>query len=218
MSQHPVNNIPVSTRQIRATSKIFGTIQIGAGLILSASLLLPAIMKGGDVLSPYVLCSTLDLKFKEGYLILGFLPVYYLFGFTTALFLFYGRLSKKGVTTPVLIIQTTATFFVMIGSGISLHLALLMPGKSFGMTFVGFALLAWWPIFFIFVANWFNFKQNFLGRLLLSTRLSALLNVIILAIITVDTLYYKERRVSYGLALSLVSSLILFLGKRESDR
>jgi cytochrome c biogenesis factor len=95
---------------------------------------------------------------------------------------------------------------------------MMIPEKSFGLTLIPFAILASLPLFILFIVPWFKRDRTFLKRLMSTTYICSLLNIILLSLVTLDALYSKLHGVEYGMYIALIGNALMLIASRSSKQ
>lgn len=209
------SQLPTPSKEAIHVPREGSILKLVGGLALAASFFMPALHLPNQKISHTALSiATLDLNIANGYLLVAIVPIFYLLGLTTSLVMIYGRFTQSGVSRGLLAAHLLEMVLVVAASGGALILALTLP-QQVGSILVPLALLGWLALVINFVAIWFRKGQTFVKRVVSATQIAGALNVLVFAIILLDTLFYKERRVDAGLVVALVGSFLMMWGAKK---
>lgn len=212
------SQLPAPSQQGLSVPKQGSIAKLVGGLVLIASFFMPAITmpQSQETLMAWNI-TNLKLDSAVAYLLVAIVPIFYAFGFTTFLLIALGRFSKQGVSRTMVGLHVFEMILVVFASGGALALALTLPNQ-FGVFLVAPGILIWLALVISFVATWFMRSEPFMWRVIRATQLCGALNLLLFAIVTLDTLYYTERRVSIGLVAALLGSFLLMLGNDQRNQ
>ncbi len=207
------SQLPTPSQRSLYVPKQGSLLKLLGGLVLAVSFFMPAltILKTQETHTLFSLVS-LNLNIASSYLLVAIVPIFYMLGLTTFLLILYGRFTQRGVSRGLLVFHILTMVLVFLASGTAMIMALTFPENQFGIFLVGPAMLVWLALVIQFGATWLMKGQHIMWRVVRSTQLCGGLNLLVFAIILLDTLYYKQRRVQYGLLLTMLGSLMLTFG------
>ncbi len=202
-------------RQVLCLPKLPGFFYLLGGALLFASLFLPAVKRPdtGELLYPIMIWKYSFPGTPLGIFLLKVtLPIFYLFGLTTFTLGLTGSFTKKGISRVTIFVHIFEVILLLLGTGIFFIAAVIaIEDITFGIFLSGFGMIGWIVLTAAFVYYTIT-AENIIERLNLTTTIGSLLTFLVMVIITLDTLYYKNRRVHYGLLLSLAGCISTYLG------
>ncbi len=208
------SSVPEQVKPKIKLPKLGGAFFILGGGLLFSSLFLPAvkITKSGELIYPiYIYSYNIPGDPFGIFLVKVTIPIFFLFGLTTAVLGFYGSFTEKGISRLIIAVHLLELLLLLVGTGIFFLSVLVSFNQiTFGLFLSSFGSLVWLSLSASFIFSLFE-REHF-KRIYKLTQNGALLTLLVLLIVILDTYYYKSRRIHYGLLISMLGTLGTLLG------